>query len=226
MIFSALTLETVVEFHPIHLHGHNFFVVDIQHGNYENGVLRSKSEHIDCDCRCLDPKWNGTVPDFGRYMSQSGKLIETAIRKDTIIVPAGGYVVVAVELNNPGYWFLHCHSEPHLFKGMAVVIQEYPEDQHPPPPYGINKVGHFLDTQEPPSQSRDGWKVVGIMSLLLAAVALVIAVAESVIIVRIKYANVSLCCSHQRRMREKYRLFNEQVVSSSEEMDSSVDVQS
>ena len=41
----------------------------------------------------------------GSYMTWGGKLIETAIRKDTIIVPAGSYEVVAVELNNPGYWF-------------------------------------------------------------------------------------------------------------------------
>ena len=46
----------------------------------------------------------------------------TTIRKDTIIVPAGGYVRVQFIANNPGYWFLHCHLEPHQVEGMSVLI--------------------------------------------------------------------------------------------------------
>ena len=229
MVFSALTLELTQEFHPIHLHGHNFFVIHIEHGHYENGVLQSRSEHIDCESRCLDPKWNRTVPDFSKYMTKNGKLINTTILKDTVIVPAGGYVVVAVELNNPGYWFLHCHSEPHLFKGMAVIIQEYPEDQHPEPPHGINKVGHFYDTEEQPSPGSDVWMVGTIVALLLATIALVVAIAEGIVIVRIKDENMTMCSNRSRRKNgTKYSVFNEQGFSSSEEMDSSlaIDVQS
>ena len=222
MIFSALTLDLGQESHPIHLHGHNFHVVHVEHGIYDSsGLLQSRSDHIDCDAttRCLNPRWNRTVPDFSKYMTDGGKLNETVIRKDTILVPAGGYVVVAVPLNNPGYWLVHCHSEPHLFKGMAVIIQEYPENQHPTPPYGINKVGHFLGEQKRPASGSSRWKIVAIVALSLAAIALVVIVAQGIVIVRTKSSNVAVCCGVLRKSesnaRAKYSVFNE---SSSEEM--------
>ena len=56
------------------------------------------------------------------------------VRKDTIIVPAGGYVVINFLSNNPGHWFLHCHIEVHKLEGMAVIINEAFEDQAAPPP--------------------------------------------------------------------------------------------
>ena len=59
------------------------------------------------------------------------------ILKDTVIVPAGGYVVVAFPADNPGYWFLHCHIEVHQLEGMGVLIEEYSSVQHKGPPEGI-----------------------------------------------------------------------------------------
>ena len=69
------------------------------------------------------------APDFSDYVTNK-KLNNTAIRKDTVIVPAGGYVVIALEADNPGYWFLHCHIEVHQLEGMALIIQEYDENEH------------------------------------------------------------------------------------------------
>ena len=45
-------------------------------------------------------------------------------RKDTVIVPFGGYTVIRFIVDNPGWWFLHCHIEVHQLEGMAVVIKE------------------------------------------------------------------------------------------------------
>ena len=222
MVFSAVTLDMGQESHPIHLHGHDFHVVHVEHGTYNsNGLLQSSSTHIDCDTRCLNPTWNGTTPDFSKYMTDGGKLIKTAIRKDTVLVPAGGYVVVAVPLNNPGYWLLHCHSEPHLFKGMAVILQEYAENQHPKPPYGINKVGHFFGEQEQQASGSTKWKTGAIIALIVVAVALVVIVAQGIVIARAKSSNTTVWCSVLRRsVRDsvvKYSVFNEQ--SGSEETD-------
>ncbi|CAB3990117.1 L-ascorbate oxidase-like, partial [Paramuricea clavata] len=55
------------------------------------------------------------------------------VRKDTVIVPSGGYVVVEFIADNPGHWFLHCHIESHQLEGMAVVINEVETRQNPPP---------------------------------------------------------------------------------------------
>ena len=228
MVFSAVTLDLGQESHPIHLHGHNFHVVHVEHGTYDsNGLLQSSSTHIDCDTRCQNPTWNGTIPDFSKYMSDGGKLIETAIRKDTILVPAGGYVVVAVPLNNPGYWLLHCHSEPHLFKGMAVVLQEYPENQHPKPPYGINKVGHFIGGEDQQAPESNQWKTGAIAALILVAIALVVIIVQGIVIARTKSSVLCRCSGLHKHVKDsmiEYSVFNEETENSSEEVDDNMDL--
>jgi len=125
--------------HPIHLHGHSFYVVHIGHGTYsDSGALNANSNDVVCndDFLCSMPNWRaGNQPQF--------TISSKTIRKDTVIVPAGGYVVIAFRANNPGYWFLHCHIESHQLEGMAVLIQEYPDSQHNPPPDGINDCKNF-----------------------------------------------------------------------------------
>ena len=54
------------------------------------------------------------------------------VRKDVIIVPAGGYVVIEVLADNPGWWFLHCHIDAHSSNGMAIAISELPSCQTTP----------------------------------------------------------------------------------------------
>ena len=135
--------------HPIHLHGHHFRVVAVRHGTYNYSKLAVNNQDVTCcngdDCsmanRCPDPGWrNGNPPPF---MRRPRKVRRNAILKDTVIVPAGGYVVIAFEADNPGYWFMHCHIEAHQLEGMAVIIQEYPSNQQWQPPPNINRIGNF-----------------------------------------------------------------------------------
>ena len=64
------------------------------------------------------------------------------IRKDTVMLPAGGYVVINFLSDNPGYWFLHCHIEVHQLEGMALIVNETsPEPLQPPKEIG--KCGDF-----------------------------------------------------------------------------------
>ena len=136
--------------HPVHLHGHSFYVVKVGHGNYNesSGVLMENSNDISCESTlCMKPTWRDNMaPDFSDYITNE-KLNNTAIRKDTVIVPAGGYVVIAFQADNPGYWFLHCHIEVHQLEGMALIIQEYDENEHNYPCdrilERIKKVGNF-----------------------------------------------------------------------------------
>ena len=93
------------------------------------------------DDKCLNPKWGrGREPSA---VTEAAKNITAHILKDTVIVPAGGYVAFSFNADNPGYWLLHCHIEVHQLEGMAVVIEEYPSGQHRVPPAGINRVGNF-----------------------------------------------------------------------------------
>ena len=61
---------------------------------------------------------------------------------DTIFIPAGDYVVVYIQSDNPGYWYLHCHIEVHQLQGMAIIINEA-EDEQFPVPSGTDICGNF-----------------------------------------------------------------------------------
>lgn len=63
----------------------------------------------------------------------NGFVNSTTVRKDTIVIPPKGYVVIRFVSDNFGYWFMHCHIESHLAAGMAVVINEGLEHQRQPP---------------------------------------------------------------------------------------------
>ena len=170
--------------HPIHLHGHSFYVVHVGHGNYVNGRFSSSTSDIKCDSSHKCTWANGTIPDF----FSNGRLNDTAIRKDTVIVPAGGYVVIAFRADNPGYWFMHCHMEAHLLEGMAVIIQEYPDNRQPPIPAGINDIGNFnWNKHEPPP-----WKTIAIVFMVFSALSIIGFFVIAVIV-------VALCCKRKSK---------------------------
>ena len=134
--------------HAIHLHGHSFQVVYIGYPEYdESGFITAHTRDIQCadeSCseegcetrKCTMPRW-ANRPAF--------ELTNKTVRKDTVIVPAGGYVVINFMSDNPGYWFLHCHIEVHQLEGMALIINEA-QNQQNPPPNGMNQCGNFMWT--------------------------------------------------------------------------------
>ena len=115
--------------HPIHLHGHQFQVADIQFGEYNAaGELTRANDSIVCggENLCTNPSWReGRDYSIGR----TGKVSNTAPLKDTVFLPAGGHVVLYFQSNNPGYWYLHCHIEVHQLQGMAMIISEALDEQ-------------------------------------------------------------------------------------------------
>jgi FtsP/CotA-like multicopper oxidase with cupredoxin domain len=42
--------------------------------------------------------------------------------RDTVIVPPGAMVTVAVDLDKAGAWFLHCHHLYHMAGGMMTTL--------------------------------------------------------------------------------------------------------
>ncbi|XP_044511179.1 laccase-17-like [Mangifera indica] len=96
------------ESHPLHLHGFNFFVVGFGFGNYDPNN---------------DPK-NFNLVD--------------PVERNTVGVPAGGWVAVRFFADNPGVWFMHCHLDVHTSWGlkMAWIVLDGPQPNQklPPPP--------------------------------------------------------------------------------------------
>ncbi|KAK8189901.1 Cupredoxin [Phyllosticta capitalensis] len=45
-------------------------------------------------------------------------------RRDTVLMPGLGYVVIAWEVDNPGVWLIHCHTGWHLAMGFAAQVVE------------------------------------------------------------------------------------------------------
>lgn len=133
--------------HPVHLHGHSFYVVKMGYGIYDS-TGQYVSENMDVDCRggvdrddsfCNNATWSdsswleGNVP---------GLELDSPPRKDTIHIPTGGYAVVRIKADNPGLWALHCHIELHSQHGMMMVVNESFSRQ-PAPPEGFPVCGSF-----------------------------------------------------------------------------------
>ncbi|KAF9888532.1 hypothetical protein FE257_008639 [Aspergillus nanangensis] len=81
-------------FHPMHIHGHDLV------------VLKSSSE------------------PYQGYGSLKGLQLDNPLRRDTVLLPNNGYLVVAWKSDNPGVWALHCHIAWHASAGLALQIVE------------------------------------------------------------------------------------------------------
>ncbi|KAJ8626850.1 hypothetical protein MRB53_020157 [Persea americana] len=97
-----------VENHPIHIHGHNFFIVGSGFGNFD-------PEKDPAGFNLVDPP-----------------------ERNTVAVPSGGWAVIWFKANNPGVWFMHCHLEVHTTWGlaMAFIVENGPKPSQsilPPP---------------------------------------------------------------------------------------------
>lgn len=93
--------------HPMHLHGHSFWVVGAGAG-------------------FIGPD-NDT--------SSLYNLIDPVVR-DTVNVPdtgLGGWVAIRFVANNPGAWLFHCHILTHAVAGMATIFMVEPEEISTPP---------------------------------------------------------------------------------------------
>lgn len=147
--------------HPIHLHGHSFFVLQIGFPEYNSttGFKGCHNNSLNCfvpstvdrcayvgrppltrDYSCNNPEWRENMePTFG---DPTARIDPYTVRKDTVTVPAGGYAIIQFLADNPGYWIMHCHVETHTLEGMATVINEA-NSWHTPPPDGMRICGNF-----------------------------------------------------------------------------------
>jgi len=72
------TIFTVPTGHPIHLHGHDFYILDQKDVPFDIGTF---------------------TPD-----------LSNPPRRDTAMVPKGGYMMIAFQMDNPGAWLMHCRK--------------------------------------------------------------------------------------------------------------------
>ncbi len=107
--------------HPVHIHGHNFAVLHVGFPEYQNTTSKYFQHNKDILCQnrlCKTPKWRDKMPVFN---------LENPPIKNTVLVPARGYVVIRFRSKNPGYWLMHCHANTHHMEGMNMVFKEGPD---------------------------------------------------------------------------------------------------
>lgn len=121
--------------HPIHLHGHYFYVTDVVYPSYNQlGRYVSATDKVECitssGSQC--PRYfitsrnnQGILSQDVRWRNDVAPTPEGKFAiKDTVIVPYGGYTTIRFVADNPGWWFFHCHIEVHQLEGMAAIIKE------------------------------------------------------------------------------------------------------
>ena len=61
-----------------------------------------------------------TSPSLFRY--------DNPPRRDTAMLPQGGFIALAFKPDNPGSWLLHCHIAWHASSGLALQILVRPAE--------------------------------------------------------------------------------------------------
>nr|CAD2177528.1 unnamed protein product [Meloidogyne enterolobii] len=124
--------------HPFHLHGHKFVVLRMGFAEQfnGNGTLKGLNKHLEClgkSNRCAEMKWSnknweeGEIPEINK----------NPVLRDTVVVPAKGFVVIRFRANNPGWWFAHCHLLMHSMDGMNFAFRVGKDKEIPSPPKGF-----------------------------------------------------------------------------------------
>ena len=49
-------------------------------------------------------------------------------RRDVVLLPVNGFVVIAFKADNPGTWLMHCHIARHASEGLALQVLERQKD--------------------------------------------------------------------------------------------------
>lgn len=105
--------------HPIHLHGHSFYVLKQGFGVVDKQTKRiiGLNEDIVCDNKpCSRQHWKRNMTSEFNFKNPP--------LKDTVVAPAQGYTVIRFRSDNPGFWLFHCHTLFHSVEGMKLVFDE------------------------------------------------------------------------------------------------------
>ncbi|MCJ1331635.1 hypothetical protein MMC10_008326 [Thelotrema lepadinum] len=86
--------------HPMHLHGHNFFVLATGTGT-----------------------WDGKITNVNNPQRRDVQILPAADASG-----APGYIVVQFNMDNPGVWPFHCHIAWHVSAGLYINVLERPKD--------------------------------------------------------------------------------------------------
>lgn len=119
------TKQPIMLTHPFHLHGHDFYVLDM--------VPQSPGKPMTVE-HITEVVQNGRFDEvFGQHR-KGGRSILNAPSKDTVQIPSSGLVRLRFNSTNAGFWLMHCHIDWHFSVGMGFVFQVGDTDEMAPTP--------------------------------------------------------------------------------------------
>lgn len=68
--------------------------------------------------------FNILAEGVGAYGPSVALNLQNPARRDTALLPAAGFIVLAFKTDNPGVWLMHCHIGWHTSMGFALQIVE------------------------------------------------------------------------------------------------------
>ena len=114
--------------HPIHLHGHKFWVL-----GSGSGFSLNASTNVAA----------GSLTGFQNLQY-----------RDVTLVPRSGWLALRYQANTPGAWMLQCQNQWNLWGGMAVVMVEGGQElENMVHKAGPSMVGSNLTATSPPRHS-------------------------------------------------------------------------
>lgn len=118
--------NTGVQPHPMHMHGHNMYVL-------AEGPCTSNTSVFGNAAGVSQPGQTNTTVAQKRAAGEYGNCWDGTItnpqnpqRRDVHMLLAGSYIVVQWDQDNPGAWPFHCHIAWHLSAGFVWSIIEQP----------------------------------------------------------------------------------------------------
>ena len=114
--------QPIYSHHPIHLHGYAFAVMKVGYPVFDRATKTWKTaKGIACkDKYCTEVE--RIEEDHHRRRRAAEHHGVNPVLKDTVLVPARGFVDVRIFTDNPGFWFMHCHVNQHILDGMAIIV--------------------------------------------------------------------------------------------------------
>jgi L-ascorbate oxidase len=111
IIQNTVALNGVCESHPMHMHGHKFWIHSYGTNIYDPSV------NVQPDT--TDPGLRDSLMVYASsYAYFSSDRSPTNHRKPC------GWTKLRMLANNPGLWMFHCHIGAHSYMGMNVLIKE------------------------------------------------------------------------------------------------------
>lgn len=93
---QIVLINTFPTSHPMHLHGHNMYVLAEGYG-----------------------EWDGVVTNPSNPQRRDVQLLHAAQADGTV-----AYAVIQIDMDNPGVWPIHCHIAWHVSAGLYFQILE------------------------------------------------------------------------------------------------------